>query len=406
MVSVCIYFQVHQPHRLRKYSVFDIGRHMPYFDEELNKNIISRVVNKCYIPMCELLYSKVKQLNGRFKVAFSITGTVLEQLENHSPETIRLFQRLVNTGAVELLSETYHHTLASLYSESEFKEQVRLHSAKIKSLFGVQPKVFRNTELIFSNRIAELAEQMGYKAILAEGAEKMLGWRSPNHIYRPKGTRKLKALLKNYKLSDDIAFRFSDRSWKEYPIDAPKFAQWISADQSVHCTNLFMDFETFGEHQWASTGIFNFMDELPDELLRHPANEFLTPSELASKYEPVDLIESESPVSWADIERDTTAWNGNAMQRSALGKIYLLEQKMQHAPPGIVETWRRLQTSDHFYYMCTKWFADGDVHKYFNPYDNPYECYISLMNILNDFEILLKKSNESELKANILQTVK
>ncbi|OIO64187.1 alpha-amylase [Candidatus Woesearchaeota archaeon CG1_02_57_44] len=402
MVSVCMYFQVHQPHRLRQYNIFDIGKHQQYFDDEKNREILLRVARKCYIPATNLIYNKINQLGGKFRVSYSLTGTFLEQAQKYSPELIRLFHKLAKTGCCEFLSETYYHSLAALYNEEEFKQQVGMHKKLMKDLFGQSPKVFRNTELIFTNRIAQIVEQMGYKAIIAEGTEKILSWRSPNYLYQPAGTRKIKALLKNYRLSDDIAFRFGNKEWKAYPLTAPQFAQWVSADQSSHCINLFMDYETFGEHQWATTGIFKFLEHMPNEVLSHPNNEFLTPSQVADKYQPVGEIDAPYPVSWADVERDTSAWTGNDMQRSSLAKLYLLKDEVESLQdPEALEIWRKLQTSDHFYYMCTKWFADGDVHKYFNPYESPYESYITMMNVLNDFAIMRQKKRR-EMTASSL----
>jgi len=270
-----------------------------------------------------------------------------------------------------------------------------LHNKKIRSLFKQNPSIFRNTELVYNNELANFVESMGYKGILAEGADHILGWRSPNFIYRPKTTSRIKLLLKNYKLSDDVAFRFSDRSWKEWPLTVDKYASWINAvNGNGNLVNLFMDYETFGEHQWADTGIFNFLRYLPQELLKHPDNDFKTPSEAVKTYNPVAELDIHSPVSWADIERDTSAWDGNDMQKSAINEIYLIEEAIKKSnDKKLINDWRNLQTSDHFYYMCTKWFNDGDVHKYFNPYDNPYDAFITFMNILNDINFRLKEHN-------------
>ena len=295
------------------------------------------------------------------------------------------------TGCVELLSETYNHSLSFLYSPEEFREQVRLHDDRIEELFGVRPTVFRNTELIYNNALARAVEDMGYAAILAEGADHVLGWRSPNYVYRPAGCQSLKLLLKNYRLSDDIAFRFSDRNWPDFPLTAEKFTHWVgTAALSGELINLFMDYETFGEHQWEATGIFQFMEALPDQLLRLPGFRFVTPSEAAAEHEPVAELDVHNFMSWADAERDLTAWLGNDMQHDAIETVYHLEQAVKaRQDAGLLRTWRRLQTSDHFYYMCTKWFADGDVHSYFNPYGSPYDAYINYMNIMADFTLRL-----------------
>ena len=295
------------------------------------------------------------------------------------------------TGCVELLSETYNHSLAFLYSPEEFREQVALHDERIEALFGVTPRVFRNTELIYNNDLAGAVEAMGYKAVLAEGADHVLGWRSPNFVYRPAGCDRLKLLLKNYRLSDDIAFRFSNHQWPEFPLTADKFSEWAhAANASGDLINLFMDYETFGEHQWESTGIFAFMEALPEVMLRTPGFAFITPSEAAARFEPVASLDVPHFMSWADAERDLTAWLGNDMQNDAIESVYRLEKAVKATgDPGVLRTWRRLQTSDHFYYMSTKWFSDGDVHSYFNPYGTPYDAYINYMNVLADFRLTL-----------------
>jgi len=392
MVNICFYFQVHQPYRLKKYRVFDIGQHHDYFDERKNQEILQKVATKCYFPATKVVLNLLKK-HPQFKVSYSFSGTVLEQLEKYAPKALNLFQKTVNTGQVEILDETYYHSLAFLYSKKEFEEQVKLHSKKIKSLFGQKPKVFRNTELIYNNQLAKHVEKMGYKAILAEGWDHYLQWRSPNFVYQPHKTKKIKLLLKNYKLSDDIAFRFSNKSWSEYPLTTEKYARWINqTNGSGELVNLFMDYETFGEHQWNDTGIFRFLARLPQELMNHPHNSFTTPSEAAKKIKPRDFVDIPHLLSWADTERDVSAWMGNKMQQGALKTLYSLQRQIKRKrDKKILEDWRKLQTSDHFYYMCTKFFNDGDVHKYFNPYDTPYECFIAFMNILNDLKTRLKK---------------
>ena len=393
MPSLCFYFQVHQPYRLRHYSFFDIGKDHFYEDAEANRSIMEKVARKCYLPMNELLLKLIRRENGRFKVAFSISGVALEQFAQYKPEVIDSFRRLVNTGCVELLSETYAHSLASLYDLEEFAEQVKLHDRMIGDCFGVTPEVFRNTELIYRNDIAAVVEKMGYKAMLTEGADHILGWRSPNFMYQPSNCTRLRLLLKNYRLSDDIAFRFSNRDWKEWPLTVEKFVRWIHAvNGSGELINLFMDYETFGEHQWPETGIFDFMESLPDALLANPDFDFVTPSEAAARFQPIAKIDVPDAISWADAERDLTAWIGNDMERDAIESVYALHNKVKASgDEGLMRTWRRLQTSDHFYYMCTKWFSDGDVHKYFNPYGTPYDAYINYMNVLSDFIMTLEK---------------
>ena len=394
MAAVCFYFQVHQPYRLRHYTFFDIGADAFYEDEDANCDILLKVARKCYLPMNALLLSLIRRHEGRFKVSFSLSGTALDQFVAYAPELIQSYRELVATGCVELLSETYNHSLAFLYSPEEFREQVRLHDDRIEELFGVRPTVFRNTELIYNNALARTVEDMGYAAILAEGADHVLGWRSPNYVYRPTGCGKLKLLLKNYRLSDDIAFRFSDRNWPEFPLTAEKFAHWAgTAALSGDLINLFMDYETFGEHQWEASGIFQFMEALPDRLLRLPGFRFVTPSEAAATHEPVAELDVHNFMSWADAERDLTAWLGNDMQHDAIETVYRMEERVKaRRDDGLLRTWRRLQTSDHFYYMCTKWFADGDVHSYFNPYGSPYDAYINYMNVMADFALRLDGS--------------
>ncbi len=389
MSSVCFYFQVHQPWRVKRYQVFDIGD-PNYFNDQTetsrnNRKVFEKVARKCYLPANKTLLSMLKK-HPEFKVSFSITGTVLEQMELFMPEVLDSFKELVATGRVELLSETYYHSLAFLYSKKEWKFQVELHKAKIKKLFGVVPEIFRNTELIYNNELGQEVEKLGFKGILAEGADHVLGWRSPNFLYKPQGTKGIRLLLKNYKLSDDIAFRFGSRAWEEFPLTAEKFSSWVSSHNgSGDVINLFMDYETFGEHQWEDTGIFKFLEALPKEILKHPDNNFATPSEVAEMYSAREELDIPHFVSWADVERDLSAWRSNEIQHEALRVIYSLEDEiLASGDHDLIEDWRKLQTSDHFYYMCTKWFADGDVHKYFNPYESPYDAFIAYMNVIQD----------------------
>ncbi|MDD3190268.1 MAG: glycoside hydrolase family 57 protein [Candidatus Pacebacteria bacterium] len=397
MPSICFYFQVHQPYRIKRYSVFDIGNDHDYFEDanyqdRNNEFIIKKVAEKCYLPANKVMLDLIHRY-PEFKISYSFSGTALEQMEKYAPEVIESFQRLVQTGNVEILDETYYHSLSFFYSNEEFVEQIRLHRDKIKKLFNYEPTVFRNTELAYNNELASLVEKLGYKGIVAEGWEYYLKGKSPNFVYRPYDTKNIKLLLKNYKLSDDIAFRFSNKGWEEYPLSAPKFGQWVNAvNGSGQTINLFMDYETFGEHQWEDTGIFNFLRSLPEEVLKHPDNNFKTPSEIIEAYSVMDELDINEIVTWADTERDLSAWTGNSMQKSALRKIYEIEESVIASDnEEVKDNWRKLQTSDHFYYMCTKWFSDGDVHKYFSPYDSPYEAFISYMNVLNDFKLLLCK---------------
>lgn len=393
MVSLCFYFQVHQPYRVRKYTIFDIGKNKDYFGDRSgtnldNKWIMNKVAEKSYLPANRLMLELLKRYPD-FKISYSLSGVFMEQMEEFMPEVLKSFQDLIATGRVEILAETYYHSLSFLYDKEEFESQVKLHEKTVQRLFGVTPKVFRNTELIYNNELAKHIEEMGYKGIIAEGADHILGWRSPNFLYQPTNTNKIKVLLKNYKLSDDVAFRFSNQGWEEWPLDVPKYVQWLNAiNGNGEVVNLFMDYETFGEHQWADTGIFNFLGHLPAEFLKHPDNNFMTPSEVIEAYQARGEYDCHNFISWADIERDLSAWKGNEIQEAALSKIYHLKEKVfQTGNQRIVDAWRKLQTSDHFYYMCTKWFNDGDVHKYFNPYNSPYEAFISYMNVLHDLEL-------------------
>ncbi|MBI4147743.1 polysaccharide deacetylase family protein [Candidatus Woesearchaeota archaeon] len=391
MTNVCLYFQVHQPFRLRKYSLFDIGNNTHYFDDEKNKAIIQKVARKCYLPANKILLDLLAKHGEKFAVSFSITGTALEQFAQHEPRVLESFHQLAQTGRVEFLSETYHHSLAFLHNQKEFLKQIEMHAKTLKKLFGAQPTVFRNTELCYNNDIARLAERNGYTHILAEGADHILGWRSPNFVYKPKGTHRIKLLLKNYRLSDDIAFRFSDKRWSGWPLDAKKFAAWIAPIRG-DTINLFMDYETFGEHQWADTGIFNFLKHLPAECFKRDIG-FHNPSHISA--EPKDELDFRHTVSWADLERDLSAWTGNKMQQSAMQNLFALRDAVLASSDDLlIESWRKLTTSDHFYYMCTKWFSDGDVHKYFSPYETPYDAFISFMNVLQDIMHRLKVDNK------------
>jgi alpha-amylase len=380
---------------MKKFSVFEIGSHNPYFDDVMNKQILERIAYKSYLPTNRMLLNLIKNTGGKFKVSLSITGVLLEQLEKDFPDVLKSFQDLVASGACELVAETYYHSLASMYSPDEFTSQVQMQKDKFIELFSFEPRVFRNTELMYTNALAKTVEEMGFTGILAEGWDKVLGWRSPNFVYKASGAD-IALLMRNYRLSDDISFRFSNREWKQWPLTAEKYVDWVNQTNignAAQTINLFMDYETFGEHQWEETGIFNFFDAFVRMALEHPQNRFTTLSGLIQSYEPVDSVDVPYPLSWADTERDLSAWLGNKMQQSAIEKIYSLEGAVKESGDGaLTEDWRKLQTSDHFYYMCTKWFSDGDVHKYFNPYESPYESFISFMNIFNDIQIRAQKS--------------
>ena len=389
--SICLYFQVHQPTRLRLYRFFDIGKDSHYYDDFANRTILRRIAQKCYLPMNQLMLDLIKQNKGKFKICYSISGSALEQFQRFAPEVIASFKALADTGKVEFLAETYYHSLASLASESEFRHQVLKHAAKIEELFGVKPTAFRNTELIYSNGIGEMVYDMGYKTMLTEGARHIMGWQSPNYVYTGETQPKLKLLLRNYNLSDDIAFRFSNKGWNMYPLTAEKYVDWMKESaKEGDIVNLFMDYETFGEHQSAESGIFEFMKALPAAVLSDGTFGFVTPSEAAKKIKPVSDISVEDPISWADEERDLTAWLGNELQSEAFKKVYAMTEKLSIVNDAeLWEDFGHLQESDHFYYMCTKFFSDGEVHKYFNPYDTPYEAFINYMNVISDFQIRL-----------------
>lgn len=394
--AICLYLHVHQPFRVRPYTVFDAGVDSDYWRSGLNEEVLKKVAEKSYRPTNALLLELLEQYPD-FRVSFSITGTVIEQLRAWAPDVLEDFKKLVATGRAEVVAETYHHSLAFFYSRAEFERQVAQHHALIKEVFGVSPKVFRNTELSYNNELAAWADQAGYDGIITEGWEGALNWRSPNFMYRPAYTKNIKLLLKNYKLSDDIAFRFSDKNWAEWPLTAEKYTQWLSAlpdDQKL--INLFMDYETFGEHQWAEDGIFDFMRHFPAAFLAQPGNQFLTLSDAVRQFEPADTLDIPQTITWADTERDLTAWTGNAMQQQALQSIYKIEKEILATKHDLlIADWRRLQTSDHFYYMCTKWFNDGDVHAYFSPYQSPYDAFIYFTNAVRDLNLRLMEHKRS-----------
>jgi alpha-amylase len=389
MKSIVLYLHVHQPYRIRHYSAFDTGHDHNYFgadydDQTSNERILHKVAEKSYLPTNRYLLNLLNE-NPGFKLSLSITGTVLEQLERWSPEALQSFKDLIATGRVEIVGETYHHSLAFFYSREEFEAQVAMHREKVEQLFGQTPKVFRNTELSYNNDLAYWADKAGYKGIITEGWDPVLEWRSPNYVYRPAYTDNIRLLMKNYKLSDDIAFRFGDQGWSEWPLTADKFSHWLSSDQHATNFNLFMDYETFGEHQWSESGIFDFLHHLPQEWLKSEHNAFMTIGEAIDNYEPKDVIDVPQTVTWADTERDLSAWLGNPMQQQSITALYELQDKVLGTGDlELIEDWRRLQTSDHFYYMCTKWWNDGDIHAYFSPYDSPYEAYINFMNAYHD----------------------
>ena len=400
MKTICLYFQVHQPWRLKKYRFFHMGKDHNYLDDMLNRSIMQKVARQCYLPMNALLLKLIQENKGKFRCSFSVTGNAIEQFRAYAPEVLDSFRALAETGCVEFLAETYSHSLASLASKEDFEDQVKLHAATIKKEFGVKPTAFRNTELIYSDEIGAMVAERGYKTMLAEGARHILGWKSPNYVYANAIDQKVRLLLRNYKLSDDIAFRFSNQGWDQYPLTAEKYVSWLTAEDAPgEVLNLFMDYETFGEHQGIETGIFDFMRQLPAAALASGELEFATVSETAKKYQPVAVLHCPHVMSWADEERDITAWLGNELQNEAFSKLYALKEKVQKLKsPDFNYVWNFLQTSDHFYYMATKWLSDGDVHSYFNPYDSAYEAFINYMNVLSDFQIEVEKALEAKKK--------
>ena len=405
MPKVNFCFHVHQPFRLSRFNFFRIGSgngdgavlENNYFDEGLNRHYFNKAADQCYLPANAILQELLDRYHGDFKFTISITGTFIEQAQRYRPEVLESFRRLVSTGHVDVLDETYTHSLASLFSDmSEFKDQVALHSSLIQSTLGYKPKSFRNTEVIYSNRIAKAADEMGYAAIITEGTDATLGWRSPNYVYKPKGCNSIRLLMRNYRLSDDVGFRFSAKGWSEWPLTAPKYASWLSASQG-EIINLFMDYETFGEHHWKDTGILDFLRHLPSEVLAHRHLSFSTITESAKAFEPADEVDVPYNVSWADAERDTSTWLGNRIQRSCFGELESLLPKVRAAKnPSYDRVYRQLLTSDHFMYLSTKGMSDREVHNYFSPYKdaNPYENYINFMNIINDFRFHVEKANE------------
>lgn len=398
MRAICLYLHIHQPVRYRQYSIFDVGANSNYFHDDYNgrqsnERIFRKVARKSYQPMLDLLEHNINKYPG-FKVSLSITGTWLDQAEQWGPEFIEQIKRMVATSQAEIVGETYYHSLAFFYNREEFEQQVAAHSDKIHKLFGVTPKVFRNTEFAYNDELAKWADANGYKGILAEGWDKILGWRSPNYVYRPAGCDHLKLLLKNYRLSDDIAFRFSNRGWSEWPLTVPKYQNWVNNDcLRGPLVNLFMDFETFGEHQWEDTGIFNFMNSLIPNWLGVYDNKFVTVSEACELTPPADEISMPETITWADTERDLSAWLSNSMQHSAMNTLYAMRDKILATnDQNLIRDWRYMTTSDHPYSMCTKYWNDGDVHAYFSAYASPYESFMYYMNVLRDIEYRLHKT--------------
>ena len=392
--ALCLYFQVHQPFRLKRYRFFDLGHDHYYYDDYANESIMRKVADKCYLPANKILLDLIEKHKGKFKATFSITGIAINQFRLYAPEVLESFRKLADTGMVEFLAETNAHSLASLKSKSEFERQVTQHKEMIKTHLGVEPASFRNTELIYSDEIGSWIADMGFKAMLTEGAKHILGWKSPNFLYCNAINPRLKLLLRNFVLSDDIAFRFSNREWKEWPLTAEKYSAWVNElAPTSEVLNIFLDYETFGEHNWKESGIFDFLKFLPGVILKKTPFKFMTPSEVADALQPIAALNIQNPISWADEERDITAWSGNELQSAALEKLYSLERKILKCKDNqLKKDWEYLQASDHFYYMATKFFSDGAVHAYFNPYESPYDAFMNYMNILSDFEIRIKRN--------------
>jgi alpha-amylase len=391
--AICLYFQVHQPFRLKRYRFFDLGNDHYYYDDYSNESIMRKVTDKCYLPANNIILELIQKHKGKFKVTFSLSGLAISQFRLYAPEVLDSFRKLAETGMVEFLAETNSHSLVSLRSRSEFERQVSKHKEMLKEFLGVEATSFRNTELIYSDTIGSWVADMGYKSILTEGAKHVLGWKSPNFLYCNSLNPRLKVLLRNFVLSDDIAFRFSNKDWNSWPLTADKYASWINKlSAKSELINIFLDYETFGEHNWKETGIFDFLSHMPGAVLKKTPFRFMTPTEIADTLQPVSAIGIPSPISWADEERDITAWLGNELQVAALDKLYSLSGKVNKCEDDMIKKdWEYLQSSDHFYYMATKFFSDGAVHAYFNPYETPYDAFMNYMNVLSDFEIRLRK---------------
>jgi alpha-amylase len=391
--AICLYFEVHQPFRLKRYRFFDLGHDHYYYDDFTNESILRKVAEKCYLPANKIIMDLITKYKGKFKVTFSLSGIVIDQFRLYAPEVLDSFRKLAETGMVEFMAETDAHSLASLKNRDEFVRQVDSHMNMIKEFIGVVPTSFRNTELIYSDQIGSWVAEMGFKATVTEGAKHVLGWKSPNYLYCNALNPRLKVLLRNFVLSDDIAFRFSNRNWNQWPLTTDKYTSWLNklAPKS-ELVNIFIDYETFGEHHWKETGIFDFLSHLPGAILKKTPFRFMTPSEVADSLQPVAAISVPSPISWADEERDITAWLGNELQTAAFDKLYDLTQKVNNCNyDQLKKDWTYLQSSDHFYYMCTKFFSDGAVHAYFNPYETPYDAFMNYMNVLSDFEIRINR---------------
>lgn len=411
MKAICFYFQIHQPFRLKRYRFFDIGNDHYYYDDFANDDIITNIAERSYIPAAETLLKMIEDSKGKFHCAISITGVALEQCEQYVPQFVDLLKKLADTGCVEFLSETYAHSLASLTDLEEFESQVKVHDEKLFQLFGVKPKVLRNTELIYFDDLAPQIASMGYKGVITEGAKHILGWKSPNYVYSSVSAPKLKILLKNDKLSDDITFRFSDHEWSEYPLTADRYIDWIaSTPKEEQVINLFMNLETFGQMQSRETGIFQFLEALP-RFAEEKGISFVTPTDVVSKIKPTAPLSVVHPISWADEARDTSAWLGNKLQNEAFNKLYAIAERVRLCDDRrLKQDWLYLQASDHFFYMSTKHCNDGQVHSLFSPYETPFQAFTNYMNVLADFIVRVEEqyplSIENEELNSLLTTIR
>lgn len=408
MKSVCLNFQIHQPFRYRKYRFFDIGNDAYYYDDFANETFMRKVADHVYLPANKIIHDLIIKHKGAFKVAFSLSGTVLDQFKLYAPEVIDSFAHLAATGCVEFLSETYANSMASLKDGDLFESQVKAHDDLIEELFGYKPKVFRNTELIYSDEIGDRVQKMGFEAMITEGAKHVLGWKSPNYLYCNTINPRLKVLMRNFRFSDDLSFKFSNKGWSEYPLTAEKYAGWMVAlPKEEEVVTIFINYETFGQLHTKKSGIFDFLKHLPEAVLKTGKLKFATPSEVVASLQPISSVHVLYPISWADEERDLSAWLGNELQKEAFEKLYRLKDRMALCQDAtLLKDWNYLQTIDHFYYMCTKFFSDGEVHKYFNPYGTPYEAFINYMNILSDFKIRLNAVIPEDEKHQELESLR
>jgi len=411
MKTVCLNFQIHQPFRYRKYRFFDIGNDAYYYDDFANETILRKAADQCYLPANKIILEQILKYKGKFKVSYSLSGVVLDQFKLYAPEVIESFKKLAATGCVEFLSETYANSLVSLADGGFFESQVKAHDDLIEELFEQRPKVFSNTELIYSDEIGDLVQRMGFEAMITEGAKHILGWKSPNYLYCNALNPRLKVLMRNFRFSDDLSFRFSNKAWNEFPLTAEKYAGWMnSLPKEEEVVTIFINYETFGQLQPKNSGIFDFLKKLPEAILKSGKLSFSMASEVINDLQPVSAVHVPYPISWADEERDLSAWLGNELQKEAFDKLYQLKDRMRNCTDAtMLKDWDYLQTNDHFYYMCTKFFSDGEVHKYFNPYGTPYEAFINYMNVLSDFKIRLNavvpKSAKDQEIANLKDLV-